>query len=150
MRIALLLPAGLAPRACGLLLAACGLLLAGCHNREAAAQGAALYAQNCASCHGPGGRGQNPARPSGALVPEREGFIAPALDGRGHCAEHPREELVRIVREGSRVPGSPMIGVQGRLTDPEIRAIVSYLESLWDRRTRNRYEARERALGAKN
>ena len=118
------------------------LLLGGCHNREVA-QGAAVYSANCATCHGANGRGQNPVRPWGSIAPEQEGWIAPALDNRGHCYQHTRSELVAIIRDGSKEKGSPMVGFKGRLSDQQIDSVVTYLETLWDRPTRNLFRSRE-------
>jgi len=127
--------------ACLLFLA--GMLLGGCKEQEAA-RGAALYTVHCAACHGANGQGQNPARPWGSLAPEQEGWIAPALDMRGHCYVHPRKQLFSLIRDGSPFPGTTMVGFKAKLSDEQIRWIVSYLESLWDRRTRKEYEDREK------
>lgn len=132
--------------AAALLLAALLLaapLLAGCHEREVA-QGAALYVEHCAICHGPDGRGQNPFRPWGSLVPEEEGWIAPALDMRGHCYVHPRKQLFALIRDGSPFPKSTMIAFKNKLSDRQIRVLITYLETLWDKNTRREYEERER------
>ena len=137
-------------RICALSLAlvpaiAAGLLCSACRS-ENEKRGAALYGTLCSSCHGPEGVGQSPARPCGAIDPQQEGFIAPALNGRGHCADHPRREVFAIVKEGSIIPGSPMKGFREKLSDSDIAAIQTYLESLWDRPTRKLYEQRETEL----
>jgi len=119
--------------------------LGGCERVESF-RGSLLYDRHCVVCHGPGGRGQNPARPYGSIAPEVEGWIAPALDGRGHCFLHTRSEITAIVRDGSPFPGTPMVGYKGRLTDEEIGRIVTYLISLWERNTRREYERRETEL----
>lgn len=125
-----------------------GLLLAGCHDRQAA-QGALYYDVYCSSCHGPNGQGQYPARPWGSVAPDLEGWIAPALDMQGHCYVHPRGQLFSIIRNGSPFPGTTMVGFKNKLTDDQIRAIVAYLESLWDARTRSEYEQREKVYSGK-
>lgn len=102
-----------------------------------------MYQIHCAVCHGSEGQGQNPARPYGSIAPEQEGWIAPALNTRGHCFLHSRQQLFSIIRDGSPFPGTPMVGFKDKLTDDQIRALISYLESLWDRNTRREYEARE-------
>jgi mono/diheme cytochrome c family protein len=119
--------------------------LAGCERMELA-RGSAVYDQHCAVCHGSAGRGQNPARPYGSIAPEQEGWIAPALDTRGHCFLHTRAQLFSIIRDGSPFPGTPMLGFKDKLTDNEIRAVIAYLVSLWDRNTRREYESREQLL----
>ena len=130
--------------ATGGLLAVVGLaalVLAGYHAPEPVG-GEALYTEHCASCHGHQGRGQNPARPGGSLAPEQEGWIAPALDMRGHCFSHSRAQLIAIVRDGSTQKGSTMLAFKDRLSDAQVGEIVSYLETLWDAPTRSQYAAR--------
>ncbi len=117
-------------------------LLAGCERIDVA-RGAAAYETHCVVCHGREGRGLNAARPYGSIAPEQEGWIAPALDTRGHCYLHTRAQLFSIIRDGSPFPGSPMIPFKGKLTDGQIRALIAYLVSLWDVNTRREYEARE-------
>ena len=105
---------------------------AGCERTEAA-RGAVLYSQHCARCHGAEGVGQNPARPWGSLDPAQEGFVAPSLDGRGHCWEHTREELAAIIRRGGSVPGSPMLPAPPELSRGDIDALLDYVGTLWPR-----------------
>jgi mono/diheme cytochrome c family protein len=121
------------------------IVMAGCHDREVS-RGAAIYAERCASCHGPEGRGQNPARPWGSIAPEQEGWIAPALDMRGHCYQHPRKQLIAIIRNGSSLKGSTMLGFKDKLSEDQINSVVTYLESLWDRPTRKQFQAREQSI----
>ncbi len=114
---------------------AAGLTLAACHV-EGEARGRVVYDQHCRRCHGPDGQGQNLAKPWGSLAPEVEGFIAPALDGRGHCWFHPPHEIFGIVKNGSGVPGSPMPAWGSVLPDSDIRSVTAYIQSLWPRRLR--------------
>ncbi|HEX7926104.1 MAG TPA: cytochrome c [bacterium] len=118
-------------------------LAAGCE-RIQVAQGARVYSQYCVSCHGAEGVGQNPARPYGSIVPEKEGWIAPALDGRGHCYQHSRQQIFEIIRDGSPFLGTPMVGFKDKLSDSDVNALVAYIISLWDENMRREYEARER------
>ena len=124
------------------------MALAGCERQWAprhadVAQGAALYAMHCANCHGPQGVGQNPADPFGSADPA-VGFVAPALDGQGHCSAHTPAELMTLVRQGSSVPGSPMLGFGEKLSEAEQRSMVSYLFSLWPRPIQRIYEQQHR------
>jgi mono/diheme cytochrome c family protein len=113
------------------------VLPAGCQSREVR-QGQALYASQCARCHGEEGVGQDPRRPFGGIDPAL-GPIAPALNGRGHCWYHPPGELFQIVKDGSSVPGSPMPAWGDRLSDTQIRAVIAYLHSLWPRYIQRQY-----------
>jgi high-affinity iron transporter len=83
------------------------------------AQGAALYLQNCASCHGlsakgdgPSARGMNPPPPAiGAGIRD----VPPAM-------------MYRVMAVG--IAGTPMAGFSGTLSADERWNIVSYLISL--------------------
>ena len=102
------------------------------------AQGGQLYADNCASCHGAGLRGQPDWQrpgPNGRLP-------APPHDETGHTWHHDDGLLFRLVREGSAsVIGngyeSDMPGFAGILTDDEIRAILDFIRSTWPERERD-------------
>jgi mono/diheme cytochrome c family protein len=118
-------------------------LLGGCQKFEEF-RGASIYAAQCANCHGQEGRGQNPARPYGSIAPEQEGWIAPALDGQGHCFLHTRNQLFSIIRDGSTFPGTTMVGFKDKLSDGQIRALIAYIESLWNRNTRREFDLREK------
>lgn len=74
-----------------------------------AGDGATIYAQNCAACHGELG----------------EGGIGPALT---HLGDHSDEELIQIITNGLPEGGMPPWG--NRLSGEEIVAVVEYLRSL--------------------
>jgi mono/diheme cytochrome c family protein len=99
--------------------------------------GAALYQQNCASCHGAELQGQPDWRspgPDGRLP-------APPHDATGHTWHHGDDILFRITRDGTAavVGGgyeSDMPGFGDSLRDAEIRAILDYIKSTWPERER--------------
>jgi mono/diheme cytochrome c family protein len=99
--------------------------------------GAALYQQNCASCHGAELQGQPDWRspgPDGRLP-------APPHDATGHTWHHGDEILFRITRDGTAAVvgggyASDMPGFGDALTDAEIRAILDYIKSTWPERER--------------
>ena len=99
---------------------------------ERVAEGRALYAENCASCHGADLEGQPDWR-----SPDAEGYLpAPPHDESGHTWHHPDPLLVRIVTEGTEavVGGdyrSNMIGYGDILTDNEILNVLAYIKSTW-------------------
>lgn len=68
--------------------------------------GAAIYAANCAVCHGP----------------EGEGGVGPSLQGVG---AHGREPLIEVVTNGR----GEMPAWAGRLTPEEIGAVVDYIST---------------------
>lgn len=99
--------------------------------------GAALYQQHCASCHGAQLQGQPDWRrpgPDGRLP-------APPHDATGHTWHHGDDILFRITRDGTAtvVGGgyeSDMPGFGDSLRDAEIRAILDYIKSTWPERER--------------
>ena len=87
----------------------------------AVAAGAALFRDNCTSCHGDGADGRGPAAPG--LTP------APAdLRGSRVIPEHSDAYLFYRVSEGK--PGTAMPSFRGTLDEHERWALVSYLRSL--------------------
>lgn len=85
------------------------------------AQGAAIYAQSCASCHGPRGLGDGPAAAGMALKPPAIGSAEPMHDRSPAM-------MYRIVSVG--IAGTPMAGFAGQLSVDQRWNIVSYLTSL--------------------
>ena len=112
-----------------------GGLVTGCHRGDVA-RGRAVYERHCTRCHGPNGEGQNPAKPWGSLVPTVEGYIAPALDGRGHCWYHTPDEMFALIKHGTGRPGSTMPAWGVLLRDEDILRVIAYIRSLWPRRLR--------------
>lgn len=103
-----------------------------------AAEGARVYREHCATCHGPGAEGQVPAQHMGGRRADGT-YIAPALNGTAHAWHHAPEALFRIVKTGSPAADSPMRGFAERLSDREIEAVLAWLQSLWPERLRARY-----------
>ncbi len=77
------------------------------------ADGAAIYAQHCATCHGPEGQGQ--------------GEVFPALAGNPNLAD--TQMVVDVVLHGR--PGTAMPPWGQQLSDEEIAAVVNYILSAW-------------------
>lgn len=104
------------------------------------ARGKAVYAQQCASCHGANLEGQPNWRerlPSGRLP-------APPHDASGHTWHHPDRELFAMVKNGipEIVPGyeTDMPKYGGVLSDSDIWAVLSFIESTWPPHIRARQE----------
>ncbi|MBI4755707.1 MAG: c-type cytochrome [Betaproteobacteria bacterium] len=129
-------------------IAACGRS-SGIDRRDAArvARGGQLYAAHCAACHGANLEGQPDWRrrlPSGRMP-------APPHDDSGHTWHHPDEVLFGITREGL-VPGryappgyqSDMPAFGAVLSDDDIRAVLSFIQSRWSQEA---WRAREEMLG---
>ncbi len=109
-------------------------------------QGAVLYAQSCAACHGTELQGQPNWRSPGAdgLLP------APPHDVSGHTWHHPD----RILFDYTQLGGREALALQGLdfesgmpafgdvLTNQEIWNILAYIQSTWPERQRQMQAAR--------
>jgi len=105
------------------------------------ALGGRIYADNCASCHGADLKGQPDWRqrlPNGRLP-------APPHDETGHTWHHPGEQLFALTKFGpAALAGggyqSDMPGYEGKLSDAEIWAVLSYIKSRWPREIQARHD----------
>jgi mono/diheme cytochrome c family protein len=90
--------------------------------------GQRVYAQRCAVCHGPDGRGNGPAAPS--LIPRPRDFTFGQFKYKTTPAGEPPSEsdLIRTVREGLHASAMPYFG--DLLTETEIREVVAYVRGL--------------------
>lgn len=111
--------------------------------------GAAVYARECAACHGRDLEGQPGWRRRGA-----DGRLpAPPHDASGHTWHHPDQLLFRITRDGGQAVApagfvSAMPAFGDRLGDREIRAVIAYIKSTWPEDIRRRQaEITRRASG---
>jgi mono/diheme cytochrome c family protein len=103
------------------------------------AQGGAVYAAHCASCHGADLEGQpnwRERRPNGRLP-------APPHDVNGHTWHHPDLVLFEITRDGiaAHAPSgyeSDMPAFDRTLSDAEIWAVLAYIKSMWPAEVRER------------
>jgi mono/diheme cytochrome c family protein len=99
---------------------------------ERVAAGQAIYAAQCAACHGADLEGQPEWRARDA-----DGYLpAPPHDETGHTWHHPDALLIRIVTEGTEavVGGgyrSTMMGFGDVLSAQEIRDVLAYIKSTW-------------------
>ena len=103
--------------------------------------GKALYADNCQSCHGAGGIGENPADPA---AQDEFGFKAPALNDDMHAWHHSDAGLRTTIHEGSP-RNERMIAWKEVLSDNEIDSILAYVKSTWSIRSQACQGARHMA-----
>jgi len=90
--------------------------------------GALIYAQRCAVCHGPDGRGNGPAAPS--LIPRPRDFTLGQYKYKSTPADRPPSDadLITTVRDGLAASAMPYF--RDLLSESEIREVVAYLKSL--------------------
>ena len=111
--------------------------------------GKAIYAENCASCHGVVLEGQANWRQR-----DVEGYLpAPPPDETGHTWHHPDSYLFLMTKYGieemikESYPNN-MPAYKDKLTDDEIIAVLSYIKSTWPgsiQRQHNQINARAKA-----
>lgn len=90
-------------------------------------RGKRIYVAYCASCHGVDGEGQ-----ANWKIPNENGLRpAPPHDASGHTWHHPDSLLLDIIADGSMFGPSNMPSFEGVLTNPEQRAVLSYIKSWW-------------------
>ncbi|MCF2905750.1 cytochrome c [Octadecabacter sp. CECT 8868] len=117
----------------------------------AVAQGAELYATNCASCHGENLEGQENWR----TLSSNGRSLAPPHDASGHTWHHPDVQLFQIVKFGTAVLvgngyESDMAGYEGILSDDEIRNVMAFIKSTWPSDIVERHNAMNAAVAAQN
>jgi mono/diheme cytochrome c family protein len=104
------------------------------------ARGKVVYAERCASCHGDNLEGQPNWRkrlPNGRLP-------APPHDRTGHTWHHSDRQLFDMTKNGTAgmVPGyeTDMPAYKDILSDADIWAVLSFIESTWPQDIRERQQ----------
>lgn len=96
-------------------------------------QGAALYNQFCASCHGAnleGASNWKQSLPDGSLPP-------PPQDSSGHTWHHPDSLLVSIISAGGAPSqNSKMPAFGDQISPEEIGSILDYIKDSWGKEER--------------
>ena len=106
--------------------------------------GAALYAQNCASCHKPNAEGTADWKTrdaNGKLPP-------PPLNGTAHTWHLPLGILRTVVRRGGAPMGGSMPAFADKLSAQEIDAILAWVQSHWSDEIYAIWHERDLAAGS--
>ena len=118
--------------------------------RDAAriAEGATLYQDFCASCHGAALEGEADWRSRN----EDGSFRAPPHDETGHTWHHPDAQLFAVVKYGTEVVTagavqSPMLGFAEILDDDEILSVLAFIKSTWPDHVIARHDDMNRRVG---
>ncbi len=95
-------------------------------NAEASV-GARVFAEHCAVCHGPDGRGNGPAAPS--MFPRPRDFTSASFKYKSTAADEPPtdDDLLRTVRDGLHASAMPYFA--GLLSAEELNAVVEEVKS---------------------
>ncbi len=89
--------------------------------------GGRLFKENCATCHGDNAEGTPDWRkrnPDGTLKP-------PPLNGTAHTWHHSKQLLMSIITTGTANMGGSMPAWGDKLTQQEIDAILTWVQSKW-------------------
>jgi mono/diheme cytochrome c family protein len=97
------------------------------YTQDQVAAGAALYRENCATCHKENAEGTfdwKTRDASGKLPP-------PPLNGTAHAWHHPMEILRTVVKRGGAPLGGSMPAFADKLDQVQIDAILAWVQSHW-------------------
>ncbi|WP_426417781.1 c-type cytochrome [Aestuariirhabdus sp. LZHN29] len=87
-------------------------------------QGALLFAQHCANCHG----GNAQATPNWTKPDAQGVYPPPPLNGSAHAWHHSLPKLKAMILDGSQ---GRMPAWRDRLAEHEVVAIIAWFQSLW-------------------
>jgi mono/diheme cytochrome c family protein len=96
------------------------------------ARGRALYAAQCAACHGTNGEGQATANDPVSSAP-----LAPPHDASWHTWQHPDFALIQLTKAGASTVAcraldqNAMPRFEQALSDRQIVDVLSYIKSTW-------------------
>lgn len=102
---------------------------------ETMMNGARLYQEYCAQCHGPEAQGhpdwQNPAVTA-----------APPLNGSGNEWKRSRSEIIAIIQNGITRQGEPVMPAwKGRVADKDLDDLLTWMTALWPNDVYERWQA---------
>lgn len=97
------------------------------YTREQVGHGAAIFARNCAECHGTNGEAIPDWR-----TPTADGkYPPPPLDGTAHAWHHPLDMLRSTVRRGGAPVGGLMPPFGDKLAERDIDAAIAFFQDKW-------------------
>ena len=111
-------------------------------NQKTVEQGALVYAETCASCHGDNLEGE----PNWQTRKETGRMPAPPHDETGHTWHHRDELLFAITKFGlAKLTNNPdyqtdMPIYDGVLSDDEIVAVIAYIKAQWPKEIQQRHD----------
>ncbi|WP_422377026.1 c-type cytochrome [Roseibium sp.] len=115
-------------------------------------QGAGIYEQACAACHG----NQLQGEPDWQTANADGTLPAPPHDQTGHTWHHSDDLLFRITKFGTRkalgleTVASNMPAFEETLTDEDIVAVLSFIKASWPEDIRTRHDLLNRSTDTRN
>jgi thiol:disulfide interchange protein DsbC len=91
-------------------------------------RGAAVFAQNCAKCHGANAE----ATPNWRQTTPDGKYPPPPLNGTAHAWHHSLDVLRRQINLGGLPLGGVMPAFEDKLPDADIDAAIAYFQSKWN------------------
>jgi mono/diheme cytochrome c family protein len=107
---------------------AAGLLDGRWYSTDQVATGAAIFAANCATCHGELAQGL--AADWQARLPDGS-YPPPPLNGSAHAWHHPLAQLLQVIETGGIPYGGNMPPFAGQLDRDAMLAAVAFFQSQW-------------------
>jgi len=95
---------------------------------ESVSAGKVAYDTNCAACHGNRAQGAVKAGIAISIIEEQGGKQAPDLTDSQWDHGSTDAEIFSVIKKG--LPPSMMAGWDGRISDTEIRNIITYIRTL--------------------
>lgn len=94
---------------------------------EQAERGKAVFAANCAVCHGNNAE----ATPYWKTPNDRGNYPPPPLNGSAHAWHHPLSILGRTIYFGGAPVGGQMPAFKDKLTESDIIDVIAHFQSYW-------------------
>ena len=97
------------------------------YSNEQVKQGAQLFQQNCASCHGADAASVTNWKQKG----DDGKYPPPPLDGTAHTWHHSLDQLKKTIQQGGVQIGGSMPPFSAILNDAEMDAVIAFFQAKW-------------------
>ncbi len=98
------------------------------YKEEQVLQGAVVFSENCAICHGSEAQGLHE---DWRQRLEDGSFPPPPLNGSAHAWHHPMSVLLQVINDGGEALGGKMPGFSTQLGEDDKLAAIAYFQSYW-------------------
>ena len=110
------------------------------YTREQASVGAALYRENCATCHKENAQGT----PEWKVRDANGQLPPPPLNGTAHTWHHPLKILRTVVKDGGAPVGGTMPAFTQKLNSEQIDAVLAWVQTHWSDEIYELWQERDR------